>query len=195
MPEEDLLIMEAFTHANVCYMWNQALDKTKLNHQDNATKIHELHIHTLRKFFRTQMALAIPVDIVEALMGHSGYLTDVYQRYSIDQLRDFYKQGEHTVRIFTEVSEVEALKKEVKEQRDQLQQLVNGLTTRNMVLQDKVENLEDRLKTVEGLVHEAHEIMRLAGLLDWDWEKFKRFSEMSEEERQQAIQRLIKRSS
>ena len=30
----------------------------------------------LRKFFRTRLGAVIPVDVVEALMGHEGYLTE-----------------------------------------------------------------------------------------------------------------------
>ncbi|MEM3629336.1 MAG: hypothetical protein QXW47_06335 [Candidatus Jordarchaeales archaeon] len=54
----------------------------------------------LRKFFRTRMATVIPVDIVEALMVHEGYLAEVYRQYSFEDLAKYYKQGEHTLLVF-----------------------------------------------------------------------------------------------
>jgi len=41
---------------------------------NNGLKRFAVHPHVLRKFFRTKMGSVIPVDVVEALMGHEGYL-------------------------------------------------------------------------------------------------------------------------
>jgi len=53
------------------------LEKSKFGEKDKTTNRHKLHPHVLRKFFRTRMGTVIKVDIVEALMGHEGYLTEV----------------------------------------------------------------------------------------------------------------------
>ena len=80
------------------------------------------------------MATVIPVDVVEALMGHEGYLTEVYRRYSIEDLAKFYKQGEHTLLVFAESENVSKLRAEIEEKNRQLQALVNGLIAENMEL-------------------------------------------------------------
>jgi len=41
----------------------------------------------------------VPVDIVEALMGHEGYLTEVYRRYTERQMTEYYLKGEHLLTI------------------------------------------------------------------------------------------------
>jgi integrase len=70
----------------------------------------EDHPHTLRKFFRTRLgAVSIPIDVVEALMGHEGYLTEVYRRYSIEDLRKFCLKGESALLVFMEAQEVTKL--------------------------------------------------------------------------------------
>ncbi len=69
-----------FSMNTVFPMWHNALDKAGLNGRDRETRRHKYRIHGLRKFFRSQLATAIPVDIVEALMGHEGYLTGEYRR-------------------------------------------------------------------------------------------------------------------
>lgn len=88
-----------FNYDNMTGMWNRALGKTNLDIKDSSTGWSIHHIHTLRKFFRTQMAMVISVDIAETLMGHEGYLTSAYRRYSEAQLAEFYKKGMHVVSI------------------------------------------------------------------------------------------------
>jgi len=83
-----------------------------------------MHPHTLRKFFRTKLGAVIPVDVVEALMGHEGYLTDVYRRYSMEDLAKFYKQGESALLSFTEAEEVSKLRAEVNERNEEFKNLV-----------------------------------------------------------------------
>ena len=53
----------------------------------------------LRKFFRSQLGMSCPVDIVEALMGHAGYLTDAYRRISKAQMKEAYLKNEFRVTI------------------------------------------------------------------------------------------------
>jgi len=63
-----------FSTANAMVMWHGALRKAGLDARDSSTNWRELHIHVLRKFFSTQMEYKIPKCIIEALMGHEGYL-------------------------------------------------------------------------------------------------------------------------
>jgi hypothetical protein len=128
-------------------MWHNALKKAGLGSRDKRTNHHKIHPHVLRKFFRTRLGAVIPVDVVEALMGHEGYLTQVYRRYSLEDLAKFYLQGEHALIVYTDAEEVGRLRQEVEEKSRQLQALVNGLTTENM-------DLKNRLKTVETEISE-----------------------------------------
>ncbi len=81
-------------------MWNRMLKNADLNKTDPTTKIHQMHPHVLRKYFRTHMALEIPLDVVEALMGHEAYLTEAYRRYSLEQLMELYLKAEHRISVF-----------------------------------------------------------------------------------------------
>ncbi len=129
-------------------MWKKALHKSGLNGKDKSTGREKIHPHVLRKFFRTRLGAAgIPIDVVEALMGHEGYLTEVYRRYSLEDLKKFYLKGESALLIFTEAQEVTKLRKEVEERNTTLQTLVNGLTTENLEMKSKVAKLE--LKNTE----------------------------------------------
>jgi Site-specific recombinase XerD len=88
-----------FSDSNVREMWENALRKAGLWTKDNSTGRSQIRIHGLRKFFRSQLALSCPVDIVEMLMGHEGYLTDAYRRYSRKQMGEYYLKAEHHVTV------------------------------------------------------------------------------------------------
>lgn len=40
------------------------------------------------------------IDVVEALMGHEGYLTGAYVRLTIQELEAFYRKNEHLLWIY-----------------------------------------------------------------------------------------------
>ncbi len=139
-------------------MWRTILRNADLAYLDEATGRHQHHIHQLRKYFRTQMAIACPVDVVEAMLGHEGYLTSAYRRYTVDQLAEAYKKAEPIITLqlpSTEIHQVEAaIKKEMAGQ----QQIITHLVTKN-------EELERELKVVKGfmeVVAENPDLMRTA---------------------------------
>jgi len=70
----------------------------------------------------------IPVDIVEGLMGHEGYLTEVYRRYSEEDLAKFYLRGEPSILIFAETGDVAKLRKEKKRLRSKTDSFKPSLT-------------------------------------------------------------------
>ena len=131
-----------FRDATAYAMWRSALKKTRNGQRDKSTQRYRVHPHVLRKFFRTRLGAVIPVDVVEALMGHEGYLTEVYRRYTVEDLAKFYKQGEHALLVFTEAAEVGKLRKDIQEQRDVLQRIVNGLTAENLELKSRMSRME-----------------------------------------------------
>lgn len=151
---------------NTAYvMWGNALKKAGFDKKDKTTNVTTMHIHVLRKFFRTRMGAVIPVDITEALMGHEGYLTEAYRKYSDSDLAKFYLKGEHSVMIFNEAAEIAKLREEVEQRNKQLQEVVNGVVSENLALKKELQELKKRVKELEDLAHEAHEIMDKAGLI------------------------------
>lgn len=136
---------------NVAYMmWRNALNRTKLNGGDKTTNRHELHPHVLRKFFRTNHRAI--VDIREAIMGHEGYLTEAYRKYSPEQLAKFYKEGAWGVLIFSETGKMEKLRKELENKTHDLQTLINSLATENLDLREKVRRNETSLNNLNQVV-------------------------------------------
>jgi integrase len=141
--------------ANTAYaIWKNALRKAGFLKKDTQTNRHTVHPHVLRKFFRTKLGSVIPVDVVEALMGHEGYLTEVYRRYSQEDLARFYSMGEAAVTVMAEAEEVAKLRAEIEERNRQLQALVNGLTAENLELKQRLQRLEQKLNEIEKTLEE-----------------------------------------
>jgi len=134
-----------YDHAIMNVQLNEALSKAGCFERDSITHRVTVHPHVFRKLFRTKMATAIPVDVVEALMGHEGYLTDVYRRFSHEQLAEFYKKGEPSLTIFSNVVEVEKLKDEIAQKEKVIQTLLTGHTVELIELRQKLSELESRV--------------------------------------------------
>ena len=102
------------TKASVTRLFNDALLRSgyceaergkkgeKIPIKDKETRRSPIHIHGLRKTFRTQLARAEApgsIDITEKLMGHEGYLTSSYVRLDDEEVRKFYLENEHRLWI------------------------------------------------------------------------------------------------
>jgi len=93
-----------FKYIDIYHLWRNATKENGLRQSDPQSGHQLLHPYVLRKFFRTNLGTAssiIPVDVIEALMGHEQYLRDVYKKYSDDQIAELYLKTEHTLSIFS----------------------------------------------------------------------------------------------
>lgn len=85
-----------FPPINFWKAWRKALTETNLDFKDESTNRLVLHIHTLRKYFRTYAGKIIYRDALEALLGHEGYLSSSYLRLSVEDLRKEYLKLENS---------------------------------------------------------------------------------------------------
>jgi len=160
-----------FTSGTAYFMWNSALERAKLLERDTSTNRATIHYHVLRKVFRSQLGLVIPFDIVEALMGHEGYLQDVYKKYPNPEetLAKYYVKGEHALLVFAESEEVTKIRGEIEKDKTELQDTLNLVMKENIML--KVENeqrkkedeeLKQRIQKTEKKVDELEKLFRKA---------------------------------
>lgn len=119
-----------FTGSNARYIWTLALKKSGLDERDATTDRYRLHPHNLRKRFRTQLASVIPVDAIEALMGHAGYLTNAYRQFTEQELASFYLEGRQVLLLTVSrnaLSEIQSMKSERAELQSRVAKLENQL--------------------------------------------------------------------
>ena len=81
-------------------------------------------------------------------MGHEGYLTEVYRRYSVEQLAEFYKEGEHTLHIFTSKNEVSKIKSDMEKDRE----LFMSLAKENIELKQRLNRVESFMEKYNDFV-------------------------------------------
>jgi len=55
--------------------------------------------HSCRKYFRTNLVKTLGLDLVEMIMGHTGYLTNSYVRLNPEHVRSAYHEGEDALYI------------------------------------------------------------------------------------------------
>lgn len=112
--------------------WNRLLKKLKLDEKDPTTKRYVLHIHCLRKYFLSQMKLEIPAVIPEALAGHEQYLDEAYQRYTTEQLGEYYKKAEQQITILESQPDLSGVHEQLKEKDGQISDLREEMQERKM---------------------------------------------------------------
>ena len=160
-----------FTKSVAYHIWKTALKKTGNGDRDKMTNRRVLHPHVLRKFFRTLSAPIVGVDIAEELMGHEGYLTASYRRYSPQQLTEAYSQIEPILNVFGETNneqfdnlkqEFETMKTTLLEETRKRQELERKLDAFEFDLTKKLTkqlsiNILKATKLLEGNVHLTEE--------------------------------------
>lgn len=134
--------------STVSGMWLNALTAAGLVSRDSVTNRLQIHIHMTRKYFSSQMRLAVPVDVVEGLMGHSGYLADAYRRYTRQQVEDLYRKGEPYVTIQM-TDEIRELRTNTDKKLQAQSSMMENLVLRNMSLENRVGELENLVKNIE----------------------------------------------
>ena len=125
-----------FSSVNARRIWNRLLKQSGFNTVDKRSGYHNLHPHCLRKFFRSQLSTEIKVDVIEALLGHEGYLTAEYRKVSDNVLGEEYEKGINNLLIFETPSDTTAI---IKKQQLEIEDL-----------KDKVETLMKHYKEIVG---------------------------------------------
>jgi integrase len=146
-------------------MWASAVNKAGLMEKSHGRL--RLHIHVLRKRFRTKLGAVtptIPNDVIEVLMGHhGGPLDDAYRKYNSEEgaktLAQFYLQGEPTLSVMGNQEEITKLIEEQTKinKLSQEKPEIAKLLSRNRTLESKISNLEEKLSYVTEKIDEFSE--------------------------------------
>ena len=144
-----------FSDAVVRELWSGALRKAGLFEKDNATGRLQYRVHGLRKFFRSQLALSCPQDITEALLGHVGYLTEAYRRYTKKQMGEYYLKAEHHVTILTSenIQEIQDRMQDAEATIEGYKSIITKQAEEMVGIQKEVgrlKELEDKITTLEA---------------------------------------------
>lgn len=132
-----------FSSSTARTMWGIALDKAGLGDRDPVTRYMKIRIHTLRKFFKTQLSKVEGAgEMPEALLGH----IDAYLRYSPEDYQEFYSRAEYAVTIFggadlRELAETRNTILDLKENQSRFSSQLINLLEDNQKLKERMEEL------------------------------------------------------
>jgi integrase len=127
-----------FSKGTATDVWNRLLKNAEFGDVDERTKVHKMHPHTLRKFFRTRLSLKVPLDVVEALMGHEGYLTAAYRKYSPEQLGELYLSGTPDLAVFEAPADLTDVQEQLTEKETRIKELEQQIEKINRKLDEGV---------------------------------------------------------
>jgi len=132
-------------------IWNNLLEKAGYNERDSRTNRRKMHIHTLRKYFRTRMSLTIPTDVVETLMGHGEYLTQVYRNYSEQKLEEMYIKAEQQIVVFKTPLDTTGIEKRLGNLKSENLQLKQDLDrVMDMIIEETDPKIDESSKELYG---------------------------------------------
>jgi len=128
------------------FMWNRASGKANLSARDDNTKRRVLHLHSLRKFFRSNIGL--DDKVTNALMGHVEGLDAAYLRMDQEgEVAKAYKQAMQNVSIFN-----------VEDQQVRLQ--ASKLERENVELKERIAKMESERNGLEGRMVNIEKIVK-----------------------------------
>ncbi len=134
--------------------YTRVLERANLAEQDPNTNIRVLRLHTMRKYFRTRLpAGGCNLDVVEALLGHEGYLGGAYVRLTDEEIEAEYRKAEHSLWIFKtkpiNEDELRDLERENLLLRNEVADIRREIATMNAMQQDVAANPEALQKLAE----------------------------------------------
>ena len=99
------------TTAAVHKLVHELYQKAGLIPQKSLGRRYDLRVHSIRKFYRTQLAaLGMPTDYIEYMMGHTISTYHDIEMKGIEYLRGIYSASALSIRPKTKVSKIDALK-------------------------------------------------------------------------------------
>jgi hypothetical protein len=99
------------TTAAVHKLVHELYQKAGLIPQKSLGRRYDLRVHSIRKFYRTQLAaLGVQTDYIEYMMGHTISTYHDIEMKGIEYLRGIYSASALSIRPKTRVSKIDALK-------------------------------------------------------------------------------------
>jgi site-specific recombinase XerD len=108
-------------------------------------RMYELRVHSLRKYFKTQLlALGVQPDYVDYMMGHTVDTYHDIQMKGVDFLRNIYAGSGLAIKPKTKVSKIDALKEIIRAWGLNPEQiLTREALTRGAAVYSRAQNFED----------------------------------------------------
>ena len=125
--------------------------------EDGNSRRYKLRVHSIRKFFRTQLAaLGVPADYIEYMMGHKISTYHDVKMKGIEFLRNIYAASGLSIRPKTRMSKIEMLKEIIRAWGMNPEEILTkkALTEPHRVYVDLRDRGEDQVKALSAALKE-----------------------------------------
>jgi integrase len=156
-----------FTPDNINAIWTRASKKAKLFKVQKETNRQLIHIHGLRKYFRTYGKWA-QIDVVECLLGHRSELRETYARPSPEIMAEEYLRCEQNLSIFEQSKTVTELKQTVQKQSSEMNFVVKDLVLKNIHLENDISTLHKMFEQFQVTMQDQFETIVMGYKLQLD---------------------------
>jgi integrase len=157
------------TYGSMNPAYNRTLKRAGLTEKSRG--VHVLHIHTLRKFFRSQLEGVMTKSIREALMGHvtGEYLDGAYLRIPIPKLVLWYRKGVPaltlTEDVLTEEYEMKQFLRNLKVSRPDIYEEIENILAEYSSVNEAWTTIEPVLKRrFEPVERVTRELLRVKSI-------------------------------
>lgn len=132
-----------FSTATALLIFSFALKTAGLEKFSSSINRRTFHIHMFRKYFSSQLSVSCPREMVEEIMGHDGYLSGSYRRYTREQMYEYYQKAEHNLYINEiDINKLESeYRKELEVSNQQLKARIDEMEAQNKKNQVLNENM------------------------------------------------------
>jgi len=149
--ESDLLF--PFSAATAERHWTTALTQAGLYERDERTGRATRSPHGLRGFAKSQLCLGCPEPVVDELIGHTGYLSNEYRRYSRQQLAEYYLAAESHVLVLLP-AEYKELKSQVSVKLSAHSELLESVISESVQTKARLAQMEQQVAVMHDLLRE-----------------------------------------
>ena len=125
--------------------WIRMLKKSGFNQRDESTKLkfHRLHIHTLRKFYKTRMLNAgVQEAIIKKIIGQEDALGKSYDRFTEEELINGYKQGVSSILVYESQPDLSSVNEQLREKDEQIRKIQENMKIMQLTMQSMKNELE-----------------------------------------------------
>lgn len=143
--------------------WNKCLSKAGFDTKDRTTGFRRHHIHTLRKFFASEMTKEMNAKYVDYLLGHTSGLSGAYFRPREEDVAKEYLGGMYLVTVYHsgfDTKDIEELKQEIKRRDGEIDEL-----------KDSVQQSRDRQNRIYNLMNKISKLKERIYFDDYDADK------------------------
>ncbi|MFO7966303.1 MAG: site-specific integrase [Archaeoglobaceae archaeon] len=133
---------------------NRAMKRAGIIPKDNDKPMYDLRVHSLRKYFKTQLtANGVQSDYIEFMMGHKISTYHDIKSLGVDKLRLIYAKSGLSIKPQTKASKVDMLKEMVRSL---------GMDPEKVLVKDEIDNPHRTIISEDNEVELLQETMR-----DW----------------------------